>query len=245
MRQSGFRFKLCDLVMVVAAAAILLATVRSEIGLVIASGLAYLLASGAVWWILCSFRRLSAFWFGILVVLSNTTSAVLIIYLPSTGRSVATLLAWFLILSLVAGAGAAWVTAATRRTAMSRRSPLSAWLLVAALVFLPPSMLLQLWPLRLAFLASRQALERLADRVAAGHVVAKPEWVGNIRVVESAVDPASVNVGLITDPNLSGRSGFVRTSAGRWAATRPPTGPFYNLDFALELHDRWWYECED
>jgi hypothetical protein len=64
-------------------------------------------------------------------------------------------------------------------------------------------------------------------------------------VVDSAVDPASGDVGLITDPDLSGRAGFVRTSAGRSAPTSPPTGPFYNLNFALNLNGRWWYECED
>src|SRR5262249_53313702 len=68
----------------------------------------------------------------------------------------------------ILGIGAAWATPATRRTARSRRSPLLAWPLVLAVALAPFSMLLTPWPLRLAFLASRPAMERLADRVAAG-----------------------------------------------------------------------------
>jgi hypothetical protein len=83
-------------------------------------------------------------------------------------------------------------------------------------------------------------------------------------VVGSAVDPASGNVGLIIDPDRSGRSGFVRVGGGPVApdpssrrtgfvrvgggSVAPvgrPIGPFCNLYFDLPLPDGWWYECED
>ena len=89
------------------------------------------------------------------------------------------------------------------------------------------------------------AMERLADRVGAGQPVTSPEWVGLFRVVGSAVDPSTGNVGLIIDPDPSGRSGFVRVSVGPGIPAGRSNGPFHNLNFDLQLRDRWWYECED
>jgi len=64
-------------------------------------------------------------------------------------------------------------------------------------------------------------------------------------VVGSAVDPSTGNVGLIIDPDPSGRSGFVRVSIGPRIPTARSNGPFYNLNFDLQLRERLWYECED
>src|SRR5262245_6908130 len=107
-------------------------------------------------------------------------------------------------------------------------------------------MLLTPWPLRLAFLASRPAMERLADRVAAGRAVTSPEWAGLFQIVGSAVDPTTGNVGLITDPDPAGRSGFVRLSpAVRVDGPYWNYRPFVNLNINEHLTGPWWYQNED
>ena len=88
-------------------------------------------------------------------------------------------------------------------------------------------------------------MEHLADRVESGQAVTSPEWAGLFRVVASAVDPSTGNVGLIIDADPSGRSGFVRASVGPGIPAARSDGPFYNLNFDLQLRGRWWYECED
>ena len=116
------------------------------------------------------------------------------------------------------------------------------WPLVLGVAVLPLTMVITLWPLRVAFSVSRPALERLADRVAAGQVLATSEWAGLIHVVGSAVDSATGNVGLIVDPDPSGRSGFVRLGPGV-----PPgqtAGPFFNQS-VNSLGGRWSYQEED
>src|SRR5262249_9180480 len=107
------------------------------------------------------------------------------------------------------------------------------------------TMLLTRWPFHLAFVASTQAMDRLADRVAAGQGIANPEWAGLFRVVGSAVDPSSGNVGLIIDPDTSGRSGFVHVIDTTGVPAVRSSGPFYNLYFDLQLCGRWRYVCED
>jgi hypothetical protein len=115
--------------------------------------------------------------------------------------------------------------------------------LVLVLAFAPLSMLFTLWPLRLAFFASRPAMDRLADRVNAGQAIGSPEWAGLFRVVGSAIEPTKGNVGLIIDPNPGGRSGFVRTGPG--VPAKKNLGPFWNLNFNEHLGGRWWYQNED
>jgi hypothetical protein len=85
----------------------------------------------------------------------------------------------------------------------------------------------------------------VADRVGVGQAVTSPEWVGLFRVVGSAVDPSTGNVGLIIDPDPSGRSGFVRLSPGPNKPGGRRNGPFRNLNFDLQLRGRWWYGRED
>jgi hypothetical protein len=226
----------------VAAAAGVLAAVRSPLpAMVVAFGVCYLALIGALWWILRGSRRLSALGFGVVAASSHAAIAAVGIYLPDIGGLILMSLGWLLTFPIVISAGAAWAGAATRPTASPRRPAWLVWPLVGSAAFLPLSMPLTHWPLRLAFLASRPAMDRLADRVAAGQPVAGPEWAGLFRVVGSAVDPASGNVGLITDLNPSGHSGFARSGA----PGGPPIGPFCNLWFDLRLDDRWWYECED
>jgi hypothetical protein len=229
----------------VAVVASLLAVLRSPIGLVFAFGLLYLAEIGVLWWMIRGFRRLSAFCFGVVATLSNTLIAALCIFLLNRSGTTLMVLGWFLAFPVVISTRAAWAGAATRRTARPRRSPFLAWPLVLVLGLLPLTMLGTRWPLHLAFLVSRPAMDRLADRVAAGRAVTGPEWIGLFRVVGSAVDPAGGNVGLIIDPDPSGRSGFVRVGARSRVPAGHPVAPFYNLYFDLQLCDRWWYACED
>ncbi len=213
MRWPRVRFTIWNLMIVVAAAAGLLVAARSPIGLFVAFGLAYLALIGVLWWIFHGFRRVSAACFGLVAALSNIATAGLCIHRLCMGGVFLMLLVWLLAFPLVFSAGAAWATTATRRETRSQRATFWAWPLVVASGILPLTMLLTPWPLRLAFLASARALDRLANRVAAGQGITSPEWAGLFRVVATAVDPSSGNVGLIIDRDPSGRSGFVRVGA--------------------------------
>jgi hypothetical protein len=53
------------------------------------------------------------------------------------------------------------------------------------------------------------------------------------------------NADLLIDPDPSGRSGFVRLSPRPNAPGGRRNGLFHNLNFDLQLRDKWWYECED
>ncbi len=239
------RFTIRRLMIAVAVVAGLLALALSPIGLVAAFGLLYLALIGVLWWMFRDFGRLSAFCFVGVATLINALSAALCIYLLNLGGVMLMFLGWLSAFPIVISTGVVWASSAKRRTARPQRSPLLAWPLVLVLSLLPLSMLLTFWPFRLAFLASRPALDRLADRVEGGQAVTSPEWVGLFRVVASAVDPSTGNVGLIMDADPSGRSGFVRVSVGPSIPAAHSSGPFYNLNFDLQLRERWWYECED
>jgi hypothetical protein len=229
----------------VAMAAGLLAAARSPIGMVVAFGLAYLALIGGTWWMFHGFRRVSALSFEVVAAWNNILSGGLCIHRLNMSGVMLMLLVWLLAFPIVFGAGAAWATAVTRRAARPHRSPFLAWPLVLVLAILPLTMLLTRWPIHLAFLASTPALDRLADRVAAGQRIASPEWAGLFRVVGSDVDPSTDNVGLIIDPDPSGRSGFVRIGAAPSVSAGRSSGPFYDLYLDLKLCARWRYECED
>jgi hypothetical protein len=230
---------------VVAAVAGLVAAWRSPNGLFVAFGLAYLALIGGTWWMFHGFRRLSALSFGVVAALTNIATAGLCIHRLNMGGVILMLLAWLLAFPIVLGAGAAWATAVTRRAVRPHRTHFLAWALVLVLAILPLTMILTRWPFRVAFLASTQAMDRLADRVAAGQGIVNPEWAGLFRVVGSAVDPSSGNVGLIIDPDTSGRSGFVRLGGAPNVPALRSSGPFYNLYFDLKLCRGWRYVCED
>jgi hypothetical protein len=245
VRPFRLRFKLRSLMIAVAVVAGVLAVAHSPTGLAVTCGLLYLALIGVQWWMFRGFRRLSALCFGVGVALINVSSATLCVYLLNLGGAFLMFNGWLVAFPTVIGTGVAWASSATRRNARPRRSPLVAWPLVLVLTLLPLSMLLTFWPFRLAFLASRPALDRLADRVEAGQPVTSPEWAGLYRVVASAVDPSSGSVGLIIDADPSGRTGFVRVSVGPGMPASRSSSPFSNLNFDLQLPERWWYECED
>ncbi len=94
-----------------------------------------------------------------------------------------------------------------------------------------------LWPLYIAFLASRPGLERLADQVAAGKTVVVPQRAGFFLVVRTGVEPISAYPGLMTDTRWR-YTGFVRVFPGATPNTR---GPIVGVNFDVYLGDGWWY----
>ena len=213
MRFARVRFTIRSLMIAVVGIAGLLA-VLSASGLAIAFGLFDLALGGVLWWMFSGFPRLSALCFGGVSTVTIVWCAALSIYLLNIDSLLLMLIGVLLGSPAILGAGGAWATAATRRSSRPRRSPFLAWPLVVVLAFTPLSMMLTPWPLRLAFLASRPAMERLANRVAEGQSISRPEWAGLFRVVGSAIDPAKGNIGLIIDAEPSGRSGFLRLGPG-------------------------------
>jgi hypothetical protein len=146
---------------------------------------------------------------------------------------------------MILGFGTAWAAAATRRETVRRSSPFVVWPLVVVLATLPLTMLFTQWPFRVAFLVSRPALDRLADRVATGMAPGGPVRAGLFIAVNSAVDPTTGNVGLITDPNSSVRTGFVRVSPPAGTSSGGASGPFHNLNSDLPMGGGWRYQTED
>ncbi len=144
---------------------------------------------------------------------------------------------------MILGFGAARAGLVSHCKATSNRWEFFPWAIVLVMGFASPTMILTNWPLRLAFLVSRPAFDRLADRVASGMVLRQPEWAGLYLVVGSAVDPATGNVGLVINPDPSGRSGFLRL--GKDVTPEHRQGPFYNFNTDLRMNTRWWYQDED
>jgi hypothetical protein len=143
---------------------------------------------------------------------------------------------------MIGGLGAAWVALASRQHASPRRSSPVAWLAVIALSGMPLVTLWTMWPLHLAFRASRPSLERLADQVAAGQISGFPRWAGVFRIAGSIVEPATGNVGLMIEPNPDGPTGFVRASP---ANPQNRAGTFRGDDLYVDLGWGWDYREED
>jgi hypothetical protein len=155
-------------------------------------------------------RRFAAIGFFALSILSNCLYVVASIY-PDYMLMPLLKIAWMLVFLPSMGAlGTAWTKLATHGTSVPRRSPSISWALVIVLAILPAVTISTVWPLRLAFLAFRPSLERLADRAESGHLIVSPRWIGPFRLAESAVDSGSKIVSLFIDPSPGGRTGFVR-----------------------------------
>lgn len=154
-------------------------------------------------------------------------------------------MAWFpIVLPTLAGFGIAWGRLASRGVGERRQSTLCLALAVFALTVMPLVTALTAWPSQLTFLMARPALESLADRVAAGQPVTSPRWVGPYRIAASAFDPASGNVGLMTDTRPGGPCGFVRDRrprSGPHSCHRPIRGDWYHFAFV----GGWCYHEED
>ncbi len=242
------RFKIRTMMIATAVVATLLAAavVPGFAALLMMSGfvLCWIAVAFGLWGQLRTVNRQSRRGFGIAAALTNGASHLASVAVPMIG-----LTAFFLILfvcliltSVVVGFGAAWFTATNRDRSVLRASSVIRLLLVLALSLAPLAIPFTQWPLRLAFLGSRPALERLANQVALGTAITKPRWAGAFRVLGSTVDRASGNVGLITAHVSSDRFGFERFgprgSPGR-------SGAFYYLSSEVQLNQKWRYGEED
>jgi hypothetical protein len=189
-------------------------------------------------------RRTAAICFGASAIVANGSVAPLCIYHLVWGRT-GVYVGLFGGILMILGFGTAWAIAAIRgdtdhgRPHSTSWPPLLAIVLALSMATTPLMTLLTSWPLRAAFFISRPDLERLADQVTAGQAPTFPIWAGLFRIVDSATDPWTRNVALITDPNPSGRAGFVRSRPGT------PHGPFSSLFMEVSLSRTWAFEMED
>jgi hypothetical protein len=148
-----------------------------------------------------------------------------------------------IVVPTIAAFGVAWANLATREDATPRRFESTVKVPVAFFSALPILTLSTYWPLHLAFLASRPALEQLADRVAAGRVTGLPRRAGVFWVAGFRIDNATGNVGLITDPNPTGPNGFVRVRPG--ASAEDPLRTIVGSNLNVDLGGGWSYRDAD
>jgi hypothetical protein len=244
MPLSHFRFTIRSLMIAVVVVAGLLSLRNVWTVIVIALSLSGLALIVAQWLISRGHRQFTSAFFWVPASLTNALYAAACIR-PDVYLLIWLFLGWLLIvLPMIAAFGPAWVILATRKGVVPRRRPLFAWLAVAVLSVLPAVTLWTLWPLHTAFLTARPALDRLADRCAAGQAVSYSQRVGLFRIGGAAVDPMSGNVGLMVDPNPNGPTGFVRVCPG--PSPKPNrTGPFAWDDLDVYLGWRWEYREED
>jgi hypothetical protein len=141
------------------------------------------------------------------------------------------------------GFGISWASQATSRQAEPRRHPTLAWSLVVLLGLLPASMVGTFWPLRLAFLLSLPAMNRLADRVRAGEQIHEPEWVGLYRVLAARRVQGTDRVAVLINNNPGGGSGFAHLGAKPDDRSLPR--PMSNLNLDVRLAGGWSYQDED
>jgi hypothetical protein len=138
------------------------------------------------------------------------------------------------------GAGIAWATAVTRREATGTVRPWLAWALVAVLGMAPAILIGTDWPLRLAFLVSEPALNRLADQAATGKAQI-PAWAGVYRVTGLSVS-RGVSVSLVINPNPGSRTAFVRL-APDWLPERV-FGPLSHVGPVRGVGKGWWMQSD-
>jgi hypothetical protein len=242
MQLPRIRFTIRSLMIAVAVVAVVLALSPSGWFLFLPTAL-YLSPAVLLWWMFRHFRRLATWGFGATATLASGGCAVQCIYHQNFNEIASEALTMFVASPLILGLGAAWATAALRRDAARRPSPISAKASVVVVAFLPLTIVVTHWPLRLAFLISEPALNRLADRVASGQDVGRPLRAGAFMVVGSTTDPPTGKVGLITVRNPRGRCRFVRMDPGLLG------DPFSNRTlrvlaghYSLQLSDRWRHE---
>jgi hypothetical protein len=136
-------------------------------------------------------------------------------------------------LGTIAVAGTAW---AFGKTGCRR------WWQMAILLVLPAAaatILFTNWPMKLSFVASNRALDRLADQVAAGQVPPLPTRAGayTIKAIESRPVDGGLAVCLWTMPLNHQHVGFVRSPVG----VKPP----FNRWTHSQMNARWHHFGED
>jgi hypothetical protein len=230
------------MMLAVLVAAGLLGLTRTELGFVLTTvALLIAIITVSVWLLTRRRRRLALACWITTVALVNISVGLSCIYAPRMLDGAFTLLATLITTPIALGLGAAWAQSATSPDAVPRRSLPFAWFRVLILATLLPTMFTH-WPHRLAFLASRPSLNRLADRVSAGQLIQQPEWAGLFWIVGSDLDLKNGNIALITDLNPGGRSGLVRLGTNN---PTNPLGPLVNLSTDEALDGRWRCQEED
>ena len=203
--------------------------------------LVILLATWPLWSL--PYRRVAAIGFVGTSILSNLLCTVAATYADYMLNPLLLATALIVGLPVVGAFGVAWARLATQENATPRRRPLATWALVVGSAVMPAVTLWTLWPLRLAFCAVRPGMERLADRAETGQMITSPVWIGPFRLAASAADPGSNSVGLFTDPNPNGRTGFVRVRPE--APESPRFGQLLGTDTFVELGWGWTYRQDD
>jgi hypothetical protein len=151
-------------------------------------------------------------------------------------------LGWpIIVLPTIGALGMAWAVVSYNDNSVPKRHRAAIGLSVFFLAVLPALTLWTFWPLEMAFLAARPALDRLADQVAAGNTVGLPQRAGLFHVVDSVVDPISGNVALLIDPNPRNPNRFVRLWSGSGAN---PIGPIFGSSLNVSLGGGWCYHDE-
>lgn len=123
--------------------------------------------------------------------------------------------------------GAVWIGAPVERGRVA--AVLTCCLLLASLPLAP-------WPLYLTTALSRPALDDVAERVEAGHVVRAPQRVGLLLVHRSELRGATPF--LVTSPDASGAGGLARSPAAKVEGD-------FNLWSSFALGRPWYAVFED
>ena len=214
-----------------------------ELAITLVLAIACLPVLGAWWLVHRGRRRLAKWGFWALATLINVLYGAACVA-PDVHVTIPPFLGWLVIVlpAALVGLGSAWAMLSSKNGPVRNRRQRS--IAVAVLVFavLPALTLWTFWPLDMAFLAARPALERLDDQVAAGQSVGFPQRAGLFLILSSNVDPVSGDLGLLIDPNPSGRTGFVRVHPGRPTKVR---GPIIGSELNVSLGSGWWYREDD
>ena len=217
------------------------AGVAGELWLVQQSIFLAIIAPGCVWmgwrlWQMCRHQPRQAGW----AVISIALIALIplgwldVYHREPLGRWLSTVVLCFALPSLVAALVAS-VRDFRHQEAGLRRA---GWLgVVLVFALLPASMPVTNWPIRLAFLVSRPALDGLADRVVTGAAVEFPRWAGafQIKGVEAEPQPNST-VALLLGGSIRPTSLSRTTSANH--------GPLNEPWFEIDLSPAWRFGCQ-
>jgi hypothetical protein len=203
MPQARVRFTIRSLMIAIAVVAGLLALAVVSPALAILVSIPCVALIGS-WWLVRRERlRIAGVGFWVLAIAINALYIACCIA-PVWGLLPGLFLGyWVIALPVLGGLGLAWGILSTRSNAIPRRWRGLAATSLVLLTALPLVTVGTLWPLRLAFVAARPELDRLADQVAARKAVGFPQQVGAFRFAGAGFDHPSGNVGLMIDPNPS------------------------------------------
>ncbi len=243
MPQRWRRVTIRGLMLLVAAAAGLSAVYRASgaFGFMALSGYSAAVAAASVvpWAFARGNRRLAAWMLAVGSAVEFVAMAGLGIFCLHYLCMVYKLFVSLVVLPFIVGGGVAWAGSASRPGVDRRRSPRFAWSVAGVLLALPLVMMFTHLPVQTAFFLSRPALDRLADRVAAGGRIDRPEWAGLFLVRKIARHNAGPGtVSLIVENDSTGKTRLIRAAA---PGVEPviPASPTCFYRFAAD--DRWFH----